>query len=114
MGEEKELGLTAQEMGLPEDQTPKPAIEVGKDELVESRELKKPEYPYSGIIIFGHGAREERNKLSQEARIRLLATYQLYKDGVAPRIIVTGGLPENDKRAYGEDVKSSGDLCMNF
>lgn len=73
------------------------------------------EYPYSGIVIFGHGAREdEPEKISQEARIRMLAAFQLWKDGVAPRIIVTGGLPENDWKAYGSHVKPSGELMKEY
>lgn len=89
---------------------------IENKEVLRSRE-KEPyrEYPYSGIMVFGHGFRAERERLSQEARIRVLAAYQLYKDGVAPKIIVTGGMPSDaDKEKFGDDLKSNGELMRDF
>jgi len=102
--------IPEEELGSPKDEA------IPREETQVQKEQEKPEkYPYSGIVIFGHGAREdEPEKISQESRIRMLAAYQLWKDGVAPRIIVTGGLPANDKKAYGEHVKPSGELMKEY
>jgi len=93
------------------------AKEMAQSETADSLETaeKKTEYPYNGIIVFGHGFRGEREKLSIEARIRILAAYQLWKDGVADRIIVTGGLAsDEDKKKFGKDLTSNGELMRDY
>lgn len=86
---------------------------VVEGEEGETGEIR--EYPYSGIMVFGHGYRATQERLSQEARIRVLAAYELWKSGVAPKIIVTGGQPSaTDKERFGDDLLSNGELMRGY
>ena len=80
-------------------------------ESVEKQEESEAQYPFEGgIIVFGHGyakkgARGGGWQLSPEAKMRVIGAYQLWKDGLAPKIILTGGAPSDaDKEKYGEDL----------
>jgi len=90
-------------------------IEALKEQEGPELAEQKTEYPYNGIIVFGHGFRAEREGLSVEARIRVLAAYQLFKDGVADRIIVTGGLAgASDKEKFGDNLTSNGEMMRDY
>lgn len=84
------------------------APETGKS--VESEDRKEEEkYPFEGgIIVFGHGYSDRSWQLSLEAKMRAIGAYQLYKEGIAPRIILTGGAPsDTDKERYGDGLLSN-------
>lgn len=91
---------------------PGPSEEESGLENRETAEEKK-EYPFDGgILVFGHGwaKRSESGgwQLSPEAKMRATAAYQLWEEGLAPRIILTGGAPsELDKEKYGQDIAAS-------
>lgn len=107
---EGEGSLSRKELGLPEDET----LLEQQQSKPEVKELQT-NFPYKGIIVFGHGFRGEREGLSVEARIRVLAAYQLFKDGVADRIIVTGGMAsENDKAKFGDSLTSNGEMMRDY
>ncbi len=97
-----------------EDESTMSASEVTVEgDETEAGEPKK--YPYNGIIVFGHGYRGTQERLSQEARIRVLAACELWKSGVAPKIIVTGGQPSaTDKEKFGDDLLSNGELMRGY
>jgi uncharacterized SAM-binding protein YcdF (DUF218 family) len=95
--------------GLKHEQAILPTIEIQEDNEDE------PRCPYSGIIVFGHGYSNSVYRLSPEAGIRALAAYQLWKDGVAPRIILTGGAAsESSKQKYGDDLQSNSETMRDF
>lgn len=100
-----ELGSSPEELGLEQ------------DEIVE-KETEK--YPFNGgIIVFGHGWAERSKsggwQLSPEAKMRATAAYQLWKEGLAPRIILTGGPPtENQKEKYGQDIVANSEQMAVF
>lgn len=74
------------------------------------------EYPFDGgIMVFGHGWSNKNGQLSIEAKMRATAAYQLWKDGLSPRIIFTGGSPsENDKKQFGDDIISNSEQMAKF
>lgn len=74
------------------------------------------EYPFDGgVMVFGHGWSNKNGQLSIEAKMRATAAYQLWKDGLSPRIIFTGGPPsENDKKQFGDDIISNSEQMAKF
>lgn len=90
----------------------------GTEGSVDNGELKennKSEYAYDGILVFGHGYSDKKWKLSWEAWARAAAAFQLWKDGIAPKIILTGGDPsEKHLRMYGSDLQSNAEVMRDF
>jgi len=82
------------------------------EEIIPSPESQESEqnYPFDGgIIVFGHGWSKEAPvgggwQLSPEAYMRAVAAYQLWHEGLAPRIILTGGMPNKEwaQKNYGD------------
>lgn len=72
--------------------------------------LDQTSYPFDGIIVFGHGWSKPSKvgggwQLSQEAMMRVTGAFELWRQGLAPKIILTGGQPgENDKKTFGDDI----------
>lgn len=77
-------------------------------ENVENKEIEDSvSFPYDAILVFGHGWSKPPGswQLSQEAKMRAIGAYELWRQGLAPRIVLTGGQPgENDKNLYGSDI----------
>lgn len=91
-----------------------------KEMLISDPEKKRPEeekrHPFDGIIVFGHGYAGNRWNLSWEAKARTLGAYQLYKEGLAPKIIFTGGHPSESNKARNNlpEELSSADLQKRY
>jgi len=88
---------------------------------LEQNEKETKKYPFEGgIIVFGHGWSKEAKvgggwQLSPEAYMRAVAAYQLWKEGLAPRIILTGGEPgENGKSEYGPNIEANSRQMAKF
>lgn len=83
------------------------SIEPKKPELNDTEDKEageKPrEYPFDGIIVFGHGWSEKSFFLTYEAKMRATAAYQLWKEGMAPKIILTGGPGSADNKKHYQD-----------
>lgn len=95
------LGPSPQEKGIPEREI--------------SPEEERKDFPFEGIMVFGHGYKAKGYRLSPEARMRAIAAYELWKDGVAPRIIFTGGPPtQADREKYGQDLHSNAELMREM
>lgn len=64
-----------------------------EDNATEDNEAREEnrKYPFDAILVFGHTWGENGYKLSIEAKMRVIGAYQLWKDGIAPYIILTGG-----------------------
>ncbi len=88
-------------------------INSGSESII-SPEKEDREYAFDGgIIVFGHGWSQEAKvgggwQLSQEAYMRVVAAYELWKNGLAPRIILTGGQPGDwAKDKFGPEIKAN-------
>lgn len=76
---------------------------------------REKKFPFDGVIVFGHGWSEKGWKLSWEAKARALAAYELWKQGVAPKIILTGGKPSpQDLEKYGPDILANCQQMKEF
>ncbi|MCX6808392.1 MAG: YdcF family protein [Candidatus Berkelbacteria bacterium] len=106
-----------------------------KDEMTPSEDSTEPiqddletelredltRFPFEGgVIVFGHGW-SRKNKLgggwqlSTEAWIRAVGAYQLWHEGLTPRIILTGGQPgERDKEKHGSDIIANSEQMADF
>ncbi len=90
---------------------------IQASETIGTNEREEQEkYPFDGgIIIFGHGYSNRSYQLSLEAKMRATAAYQLWKEGLAPRIILTGGAPsETDKEKYGQNLLPNSEQMANM
>jgi len=102
-----------------EEKQEKPAESIESKKAIERTDIEREKsieapHPFEGgIIVFGHGWSREAPigggwQLSPEAKMRTIAAYQLWKEGLAPRIILTGGEPrEEDKQKYGPNILSN-------
>lgn len=71
-------------------------------EQVEDESIKNP---FDGVVVFGHGWSKKGWRLSWEAKARALAAYELWKNGAAPKIILTGGKPGPSSFVeHGDDI----------
>lgn len=91
-----------------------PMSEIAMGSDVENKETEDSiSYPFDGIIVFGHGWSKPAKvgggwQLSQEAMMRVVGAYELWRQGLAPKIILTGGQPgEGDKAQYGDDIMAN-------
>ena len=57
--------------------------------------------PSDAIIVLGAGTRKGADRLPLEAAQRLLSGAALFRQGVAPRVIVTGGVNKKNKLKKG-------------
>ncbi len=82
-------------------------------EVIEKTEQgeKLNEYPYNGIMVFGHGCKKDGWNLSWESKARAVAAYQLWKDGLAPVIILTGGKSTSKNN---ESLPSNAEIMKTF
>lgn len=83
----------------------------GKEALETPEDKEKEQFPFNGIMVFGHLFSDNRSNLSWEAKARALAAYQLWKNKAAPIIILTGGRATEERF---EDLPSNAELMKNF
>lgn len=89
-------------------------------EQLEEESNESEKYPFEGgIIVFGHGWSKEAKvgggwQLSPEAYMRAVAAYQLWHEGLAPRIILTGGMPNKEwaKENFGDVEANSEQMAQ--
>lgn len=98
-----------------------PNDEINLDPRVEENEAEESDsYPYDGIMVFGHGWSKPAKvgggwQLSQEAMMRVTGAYELWRQGLAPKIILTGGQPgENDRATFGADIVANSEQMANM
>lgn len=95
-------------------------LAINIDEANETNEDPK-QYPFDGgIMVFGHGWSKEAKvgggwQLSPEAYMRATAAYQLWHEGLAPRIILTGGEPTKwATDNFGENIQANSLQMKDF
>lgn len=54
-------------------------------------DIKWEDFPFSGILILGEGPEDPKLNISQGSKIRARMGAELYRDGKAPFIVVSGG-----------------------
>lgn len=59
-------------------------------------------YPYSVILVLGCGPERQGEAISPQSRMRALYAVQLYKKGLAPFLVVSGGRVHPFKTSYSE------------
>lgn len=57
----------------------------------EARKTNWKKYPYSAILVLGSGPQVDGEAISCKGRVRCAYAAQIYKEGLAPFIIVSGG-----------------------
>lgn len=66
------------------------------------RRTRWADYPYSVILVLGCGPERESEPISAQSRLRAWYGARLYKEGMAPFIVVSGGRVHPFKTPYSE------------
>ena len=62
-------------------------------------------YPYSVIVVLGCGPEKERESISPQSRLRAAYAARLYRQGLAPLLVVSGGRVHPFKTGYSEALE---------
>ncbi len=79
-----------------------------------AKRTKWKKYPYTAIVVLGSGPQVEGERLSPKGRVRCAYVAELYRRGLAPFIILSGGRAHPAKTPFSEAEEMKRYLMENY